>query len=180
MLTSRRILVSCANKYKLVDFWKGLNSDGFQAYASDGTYNFLKRHGNSTDDNLKHSDALTSYSKFLDGKVKTMHPNIFTGILADPNCESDQEEMEHLEIQPIDIVCVNLYPVEHELKNYYDENYQHKYEFNNPNLNINPILAHTDIGGSALIRAACKNYANVLPVVDPSDYDHILYKLELY
>ena len=114
---AKTVLLSCANKNKLNIFWKGLQEQSYKAFASDGTYKFLKT--SNLIDRVEHSSVLTSFTELLGGKVKTMHPRIFAGILGNPNSPKDRLDLEKYNISPISIVCVNLYPIEYVLDKYF-------------------------------------------------------------
>lgn len=176
MLPTRRILMSCSNKHNLDNLWKGLrdcNHVNFKAIVSDGTYNYLKTKLPNMS-SVTNVDNITGFPQILGGKVKTLHPHIFGGILVNPKSRNDCEDLNKFNINPIDIVCVNLYNVEEQLQKFYDNNNNIISDHHTHNIDEHPILSNTDIGGSALLRAACKNYANVLPIVDPNDYDMII------
>jgi phosphoribosylaminoimidazolecarboxamide formyltransferase/IMP cyclohydrolase len=100
----------------------------------------------------------------MDGRVKTLHPKIFAGILGIRSNEAHQKQMEKHQIQPIDLVVVNLYP--------FEEQAIHR------NLAIDESIEWIDIGGPSLIRAAAKNHAFVTVVTDPADYAAIAEELE--
>jgi phosphoribosylaminoimidazolecarboxamide formyltransferase / IMP cyclohydrolase len=179
MLPTRRVLMSCANKHNLDKLWKGLtksNAINFDGFTSCGTYNYLKSKIPNDIETVSQIDQLTGFPEILGGKVKTLHPNIFGGILYNTESTSDCEDLDTHNINPIDIVCVNLYNVEEQLQKFYDSNNVTSYYWTH-NIDEHPVLSHTDIGGSALLRAACKNYSQVLPLVDPEDYDMIIERL---
>ena len=126
-----------------------------------------------------HISQLTEFPEILGGKVKTLHPNIFGGILYNSKSTSDCKDLDNHIIKPIDIVCVNLYNVEEQLQKLYDNSNNVTSDYWTHNIDEHPVLSHTDMGGSALLRAACKNYSQVLPIVDPVDYDMVLERLNI-
>jgi phosphoribosylaminoimidazolecarboxamide formyltransferase/IMP cyclohydrolase len=124
-------------------------------YSTGGTYSFLEENGfevNAVED-------LTSYPSILGGRVKTLHPKVFGGILSRRALESDVAQLEQYEIPEIDLVIVDLYPFEETLKSTTDES---------------EIIEKIDIGGIALIRAAAKNYKDVVIVSDRNQYGSLL------
>ena len=179
MLPTRRVLMSCANKHNLDKLWKGLmgsNAMNFEGFTSGGTYTYLKSKIPNDIDNVMQIDQLTGFPEILGGKVKTLHPNIFGGILYNSQSTSDCKDLDNHNIKPIDIVCVNLYNVEEQLQKLHDSNNVTS-DYCTHNIDEHPVLSHTDIGGSALLRAACKNYPQVLPLVDPEDYEMVIERL---
>ena len=98
-------------------------------------------------------ESLTGYPSILGGRVKTLHPSVFGGILGRRDMESDLEEMKQYNIPEIDLVIVDLYPFEETVKSTNDEK---------------AIIEKIDIGGPSMIRAAAKNFKNVLVIADKS------------
>ncbi len=151
----RFALISVSNKEGIVDFAKQLEKFGFTIVSSGGTFRVLKEAGLST---VKVSD-ITGFPEILDGRVKTLHPKIHGGILADLRKESHKEELEKHGINPFEIVCVNLYPFKETVKK---------------TDNIDQIIENIDIGGPTLLRASAKNFHTVTVVVDPEDYSMVI------
>ena len=171
----KKIILSCTNKTNLDRLWHSFQSKGFDGYASDGTFNYLKTKNTDLVKNLQHTSKLTSFNQLLNGRVKTLHPNIFAGLLGDPNDEEDANDLVNNNINCFDVMCVNLYPVENIIQNY---KYKKDIVYTSSNMKINPVLQNMDIGGNAMIRAACKNYQNLLCIVDPNDYDDVIYNYD--
>lgn len=155
MMKIERALISVSNKNGLVGFAKGLVDLGIKIISSRGTAEVLERNGID----VRVASKLTHFPEMLGGKVKTLHPKIHGGILADRKREEDIHELEELGIETIDLVIVNLYPFEDEV---------------GKKDTIETALENIDIGGSALIRSAAKNYRNVGIVVEPEEYDQVL------
>ena len=155
-----RALLSVTNKNRLVPFAKGLLSLGYELVSTGGTYAFLS----SKSVPVTQISQITQFPEILEGRVKTLHPLIYGGILA------LRDSLEHITclkdygIVPLDLICVNLYAFGSVASR--------------PNRTEEEVLEHIDIGGPTLIRAAAKNYRFVLPVVDPVDYVEILSKLK--
>lgn len=157
-----RALLSVYDKAGIVDFATGLRELDVSLVASNGTYEFLRENGIE----VEPISSVTDFPEILGGRVKSLHPAIFGGILADRgNQEHNQALAEH-EIEPIDIVAVNLYPFVDVMSG--------------ATASRDQALDYIDIGGSALIRAAAKNWQNVTVLVDPDDYEDVLAELYRY
>ena len=148
-------LISVSNKEGVVDFAKGLVKLNIKILSSGGTASLLQKNKISV---TLISDYIKS-GEMLDGRVKTMHPKIQAGILAVRGNKKHMEQLKRLDILPIDLVAVNFYPFEELLKK---------------NPAIREAIESIDIGGPSLVRAAAKNYDNVLVAIDPRDYGEIL------
>lgn len=127
-----------------------LKQNGVQIYATGGTFDFIEK----IDDSVKSIESLTGYPSILGGRVKTLHPKVFGGILGRMDNPSDINEMQQYEIPPFDLVIVDLYPFEETVKNTDEES---------------KIIEKIDIGGISLIRAGAKNFKDVL-IVPSSKY----------
>jgi phosphoribosylaminoimidazolecarboxamide formyltransferase/IMP cyclohydrolase len=149
-------LLSVYNKEGLVDFALGLCGLGVNLLSTGGTYALLKK-GLVT---VREVSSHTGFPEILGGRVKTLHPSIHGGILARRSDPAHQEEMARLGIAPIDLVVVNLYPFRETVAN--------------PNVTLEDAIENIDIGGPTLLRAAAKNYTDVIVIVDPKDYPDLL------
>ena len=152
----KRALISVSNKLGIVDFATGLAEKGVEIYSTGGTRRHLEQAG------LKVLDV-SEYTKFpemMDGRVKTLHPKIFAGILARRNRADDIESMSDHDIVPFDVVVVNLYPFAATIAN--------------PNVLIHEAIEQIDIGGPSLVRAAAKNSDFVTVVSSPNQYSEVL------
>lgn len=147
-------LISVYNKDKIDEICSYLSSNNIIIYSTGGTYNYISKLGIS----VKKVEDLTSFPSILNGRVKTLHPKIFGGILR-TNSESDIEDSKKYDIPNFDLVIVDLYPFEETLKNTNDHN---------------EIIEKIDIGGVSLIRAAAKNYENVICISSSSQYDKLI------
>ena len=154
-----KALLSVYNKSGIKELAKDLFNSGFDLISTGGTYNQITNAGIKA---IQVSD-FTKSPEILDGRVKTLHPKIHGGILGRKSSISHQEELKKHEIDFIDIVVVNLYPF---LKTISD-----------PNVTLENGIENIDIGGPTMIRAAAKNYKDVLVIVDPSDYNWIKEKI---
>lgn len=151
-------LISVFYKTNLDKIVALLKEQDVQIYATGGTYQFIKE----LDDSVKTIESLTSYPSILGGRVKTLHPKVFGGILGRLQNETDVEEMKQYEIPAFDLVIVDLYPFEETVKKTDDPA---------------QIIEKIDIGGISLIRAGAKNFNEVLIVPDSKYYMEFM---ELY
>jgi len=152
----KRALLSVSNKKGLVDFAKELSSLGVEILSTGGTARILRDAGIP----VKEVSQITGFPEMLDGRVKTLHPAIHGGILARRDLPRHMEELRTHGIEPIDMVVVNLYPFEATVQAR-DCGYEEAIE-------------QIDIGGPCLIRAAAKNHASVVVIVDPDDYEKVV------
>ncbi len=159
MLKIKSALISVFDKNGIEPIAKKLNSLGIKIYSTGGTELFLKKIGIPV---IKVED-ITSYPSILGGRVKTLHPKVFGGILNRRNNKKDIEEINNFEIPIIDLVIVNLYPFEKTVESGESEN---------------EIVEKIDIGGIALIRAAAKNFKDVICVSSKDDYNKFINLLE--
>jgi phosphoribosylaminoimidazolecarboxamide formyltransferase/IMP cyclohydrolase len=147
-------LISVFNKDKIDEICSYLSSNNVIIYSTGGTYNYISNLGIP----VKKVEDLTSFPSILNGRVKTLHPKVFGGILR-TNSESDIEDSKNYDIPNFDLVIVDLYPFEETLKT---------------TKNHNDIIEKIDIGGVSLIRAAAKNYENVTCISSSSQYDKLI------
>jgi phosphoribosylaminoimidazolecarboxamide formyltransferase/IMP cyclohydrolase len=156
----RRALISVSSKDHIVDLAHGLSEMGVEILSTGGTSKTLRQ----AEIRVRDVSDLTGFPEILDGRVKTLHPKVFGGLLSLRGKESHAKDMEKYEIPPIDLVVVNLYPFESIC--------------GDASLPESELLEYIDIGGSALLRAASKNYHGVAPLVDPEDYASVLEELK--
>jgi len=156
---NKRALISVSNKDNIIPFAQGLERLGYDIISTGGTLALL------IDAGVKAIavDSVTSFPEILDGRVKTLHPKIHGGLLAKRSEQSHMKVLRENEIDPIDIVVVNLYPFKETLAK---KDATHE-----------EIIENIDIGGPAMLRAAAKNYTDVAVIVDPEDYDGVLEQL---
>lgn len=155
----KRALISVSDKTGVVDFAKSLESLGVEIISTGGTYQHLIKHNIK----VREVSTITNFPEMLDGRVKTLHPNIHGAILAKRENGSHQEQLALHHITPIDLVCVNLYPFEQTIAN--------------PECTLQDAIENIDIGGPAMIRSSAKNYAHVVVVTSPGDYFAITERL---
>ena len=160
MLKVNRALLSVYDKRGLIDLARGLADLGVELLSTGGTRRTLETEGL---DVVPVADV-TGFPEILDGRVKTLHPAIHGGILADRSRSAHAREISDHGIAPIDLVVVNLYP--------FRETTRKK------GASPEEIVEMIDIGGPCMVRAAAKNHAGVIVVVDPDDYPQVLAALE--
>ncbi|MCX7985959.1 MAG: bifunctional phosphoribosylaminoimidazolecarboxamide formyltransferase/IMP cyclohydrolase [Bacteroidales bacterium] len=148
-------LISVYHKENLDEIILKLDSLGVKLYSTGGTYDYIKKLGVD----VTAVESLTGYPSILGGRVKTLHPKIFGGILARRSEEKDKEQLQLYEIPEIDLVIVDLYPFEQTVASGAPED---------------EIIEKIDIGGISLIRAAAKNFADVLIVASRNQYKDLL------
>ena len=159
MLKIKSALISVFDKNGIETIAKKLNSLGIKIFSTGGTELYLKEIGIPV---IKIED-ITSYPSILGGRVKTLHPKVFGGILSRRNNEKDTEDINNYEIPTIDLVIVDLYPFEKTVESGESEN---------------NIIEKIDIGGVSLIRAAAKNFKDVICVSSKDDYNNFINLLE--
>lgn len=152
-------LLSVSDKQGIVDFARQLAKLGIKIISTGNTAKLLKQ--NKINATLV--SEVTKFPEMLDGRLKSLHPNIFAGILADRKNKKHMNELKRLKINEIDLVVVNFYPFE---------------ETAGKKAKLNEIIESIDIGGPSLVRAAAKNHRDVLVVIDPSDYNLIIEKIK--
>jgi phosphoribosylaminoimidazolecarboxamide formyltransferase/IMP cyclohydrolase len=159
MLQARRALVSVYDKRGLEDLARGIVRLGVEIVSTGGTLKFLEDKGIP----VTAVSGVTGFPEILDGRVKTLHPRIHGGILADRSVEGHLEQLREHGIERIDLVVVNLYPFRESLAS---------------GATSDQLIEMIDIGGPAMVRAAAKNFGSVGVVVDPGDYAEVLAALE--
>ena len=153
-------LISVSDKTNIKEFAGELVKLNYSIIATGNTAKMLSESGVE----VTEISSLTGFPEIFDGRVKTLHPKIFGGILFRRDNKEDQKQAEANGILPIDIICVNLYPF---VKTAED-----------PNSNLDKIIENIDIGGPSLIRASAKNYKYVSILTDPLQYDAFLTELK--
>ena len=156
----KRALVSVSDKANLVPFVQGLVDNGYEIVSTGGTKRVLDEAGISTIS----IDHVTPFPEILDGRVKTLNPYVHGGLLARRELPEHMATLEKLNITPIDLVCVNLYPFKETIEQ--------------PDVKLADAIENIDIGGPSMVRSAAKNYRDVTIVVDRADYDQVLAEIE--
>ena len=160
MPCSRRALLSVSDKTGLAELGAGLVRLGFELVSTGGTARALREAGLPVTDVA----AVTGFPEMLDGRVKTLHPRVHAGILADRRVASHREQLAAAAIDPFDLVVVNLYPFAAAAER--------------PGISFDDLVEEIDIGGPSMVRAAAKNHASVAIVTSPARYESVLSELE--
>ncbi len=156
MRKSPRALISVSDKSGIVDFARALTGFGFSILSTGGTAKLLDKEGVA----VTEVSAYTGFPEMLDGRVKTLHPRIHAGLLARRDSPAHMAALRDADIEPIDLVVVNLYPFQATVAD--------------PDCRFENAIENIDIGGPGMLRAAAKNYASVTVVVDPADYPQVI------
>ncbi|MEI6579983.1 MAG: bifunctional phosphoribosylaminoimidazolecarboxamide formyltransferase/IMP cyclohydrolase [Eubacteriales bacterium] len=156
----KRAIISVSDKTGVVDFAKQLSAFGYEILSTGGTAKALSDAGVAC---TSVSDV-TGFPECLDGRVKTLHPAIHGGILAMRSNPEHMKQIAELNIAPIDIVCINLYPF--------------KQTILKKNVPLEEAIENIDIGGPTMLRAAAKNWQDVAAIVNPSDYEVVISELK--
>lgn len=156
----RRALLSVSDKTGIVDFARGLSAGGFEIVSTGGTARTLADAGVA----VTRVSSVTGFPEMMDGRVKTLHPAVHAGILARRGEPGDLRALEEHGIRPVDVVAVNLYPFTRVAAD--------------PAVPLEALVEEIDVGGPTLVRAAAKNFRDVVVVVDPGDYAETLEALQ--
>jgi phosphoribosylaminoimidazolecarboxamide formyltransferase/IMP cyclohydrolase len=151
----RRALISVSDKTGLIELAKGLSAQGVQLVSTGSTAKQIAEAGLA----VKEVSEVTGFPESLDGRVKTLHPKIHGGILADLRLDEHAQELANLDIEAFELVVVNLYPFVQTVA---------------AGATGDAAVEQIDIGGPAMVRAAAKNHANVAIVVNPANYSRVL------
>ncbi|MFT2815327.1 bifunctional phosphoribosylaminoimidazolecarboxamide formyltransferase/IMP cyclohydrolase [Leifsonia sp. A12D58] len=151
----KRALISVSDKTGLVELATVLAESGVEIVSTGSTAATIREAGFAVTD----VSAVTGFPESLDGRVKTLHPSVHAGILADLRLEAHENQLADLSIAPFELVVVNLYPFVETVES---------------GAAPADVIEQIDIGGPALVRASAKNHANVAIVVDPFNYDELI------
>ena len=155
----KRALISVFDKTDIVKLAKSLTKHGIEIVSSGGTARLL------VDNKIEVTqiDEITKFPEVLGGRVKTLHPNIYAGLLSRLNNSDDKETIKEFNIEEFDLVVVNLYPFQKIVETTED---------------VAEIIENIDIGGPSMIRASAKNYPRVSVKTPTGAYDELVTKLE--
>lgn len=156
----KRALISVSNKEGIVEFAKELQDLGIEIVSTGGTAALLENNGV----NVIGISEITGFPECLDGRVKTLHPKVHAGLLAIHSNPEHMKQLRELEIEPIGMVIVNLYPFKETILR--------------ENVSLCDAIENIDIGGPTMLRSAAKNYQDVVVIVDPEDYTPVLNELK--
>jgi phosphoribosylaminoimidazolecarboxamide formyltransferase/IMP cyclohydrolase len=151
----KRALISVFVKDGVLELAQYLHTAGWEILSTGGTSSHLSKNGIPVID----VSSVTGFPECLDGRVKTLHPFIHAGLLARRDDASHMETISSLGVQPIDLVCVNLYPF---------------FEKVQAGLSFNETVEFIDIGGPTMLRSAAKNFQDVIVLTDPADYSEVI------
>lgn len=156
----KKAILSVSNKSGIVEFAKSLTSLDYELYSTGGTKRALEDAGIA----VKSVSELTQFPEIMDGRVKTLHPAVYGGILADRDKQEHLDQLNEQHIDLIDMVVVNLYPFQKTVEN--------------PDVTEADAIENIDIGGPTMLRAAAKNFKHVTTIVHPSDYNEVIDRIK--
>ena len=156
----KRALISVSDKTGIVELARELEGFGVEIISTGGTAKTLANEGIK----VTNISDITGFPECLDGRVKTLHPAVHGGLLAIRNNPEHMKQIKELGIEPIDIVIINLYPF--------------KQTILKGHIELEEAIENIDIGGPTMLRAAAKNYQDVVVIVDPADYSLVLEELK--
>lgn len=159
-MSVKKALISVSDKTGLIPFARRLADAGVEIISTGGTAAMLKEAGIP----VIGISEVTGFPEILDGRVKTLHPNIHSGLLAVRDNETHRQQLNELQIETIDLVVVNLYPF--------------KQTIAKPDVTFAEAIENIDIGGPTMLRAAAKNHRYVTVVVDAADYEQVAAEIE--
>ncbi|MEK4048531.1 MULTISPECIES: bifunctional phosphoribosylaminoimidazolecarboxamide formyltransferase/IMP cyclohydrolase [Bacillus] len=159
-MTIKRALISVSDKTNLVPFVKELTELGVEVISTGGTHKLLQENGID----VIGISEVTGFPEIMDGRLKTLHPNIHGGLLAVRENDEHMAQIEKHGIQPIDLVVVNLYPF--------------KETISKDDVTYEEAIENIDIGGPGMLRAASKNHQDVTVIVDPRDYGTVVQQIK--
>ncbi|PNZ26668.1 bifunctional phosphoribosylaminoimidazolecarboxamide formyltransferase/inosine monophosphate cyclohydrolase [Staphylococcus rostri] len=156
----KKAILSVSDKTGIAAFAKDLVATGYELYSTGGTFRAIEEAGVP----VASVSELTQFDEIMDGRVKTLHPAVHGGILADRDKPEHLEQLAAQNIDLIDMVVVNLYPFQETVKK--------------PDVTEMDAIENIDIGGPTMLRAAAKNFKHVVTIVDPADYDEVIARLQ--
>ena len=154
-ITVRRALISVSDKTRVEELAAAIHAAGAEIVSTGSTASRIREAGTPVTD----AAEVTGFPEILDGRVKTLHPHVHGGLLADLRLASHEQQLDELGIAPFELVVVNLYPFAQTIA---------------AGAEYDDAVEQIDIGGPAMVRAAAKNHANVAIVVNPDRYDDII------
>lgn len=155
-----KALISVSDKTGIIEFARELDNLKVEIISTGGTYNILKENGI----NVTPISDITNFPECLNGRVKTLHPNIHAGLLAIRENKEHMNQIKKLNIEPIDIVVVNLYPFKETILK--------------EGVTLEEAIENIDIGGPTMLRAAAKNYQSVSVITSHKDYEKVLCEIK--
>jgi phosphoribosylaminoimidazolecarboxamide formyltransferase / IMP cyclohydrolase len=158
-LKIRRALISVSDKNGVLKLAAALHKMGVEIVSTGGTCTTIRQSGVPVTD----VSEITGFPECLDGRVKTLHPNVHAGILARTSYDGDNRVLEELQIKPFELVVVNLYPFRNTIEK--------------PDTTLEKAIEFVDIGGPTMVRAAAKNFPHVCILTDAQQYDGFIDEL---
>ena len=158
-LKIKNALVSVSDKENIIPLLNILKEFNVRIISSGGTYKSIKKLGYSCTELSKY----TGFKEMLDGRVKTLHPKIHAGILHDRQNKNHKNEMTKQKFPAIDLIVVNFYPFQKVVQT---------------SKNFKTVIENIDIGGPTMVRAAAKNYKNVVIITNKNDYNQLINELK--
>ena len=155
----KNALISVSDKEKLKSVLEVLKKNQINIISSGGTYKSIKKLGFKCEE----VSEFTGFKEMLDGRVKTLHPKIHSGILFKRDKKTHKNQMRKRKFEPIDLVIVNFYPFEKTIKK---------------SSNREKIIENIDIGGPSMVRAAAKNFKSVTIITDKEDYPELIKEIK--
>ena len=155
----RRALISVSDKNGLISFARALHQQKIEIISTGGTLQALRKARIPA----RAVSEITGFPEILEGRVKTLHPKIYGGILYRRGKKLHEKEAKQYRIPSIDLVVVNLYPFESAIRK--------------KGVNLETAIENIDVGGPTMLRAAAKNFESVTVVTDPADYAVVLEEL---
>ena len=155
----QRAILSCHDKTGLVEFAQFLRSCGVELLSTAGTLDELRANGIEV---ASIADFI-GVPEMLDGRVKTLHPKIHAGLLGVRDSKLHHEQLEAHDYKWVDLVVINLHPVEAVMRQ--------------PGITLDEVIEQIDIGGSAMLRSAAKNFRYVTAIVQPDDYAAVMHDM---
>ena len=156
----KRALLSVSDKSDLLPFAEALRSRGVAIISTGGTAKALAAAGVP----VTPVESITNFPEGLDGRVKTLHPAVHGGLLAIRDSEEHAAFLARHRIEPIDLICINLYPFQQTIAD--------------PNVSFETAIENIDVGGPAMLRAGAKNHKYVTVVTSPSQYDRVIQEMD--
>jgi len=160
MAKINRVIISVSNKSGVLEFARELCKFGVEILSTGGTAKSLREAGLA----VKDISEYTGFPEMLDGRVKTLHPKVHGGLLGRRANPEHVSKMKEYQIDPIDMIIVNLYPFEETVAK--------------KDCKLEDAIENIDIGGPTMLRSAAKNYEDVTVIVDPADYPKIIAEMQ--
>jgi len=160
MAKIKKVIISVSNKAGVLECAQELSKFGVEILSTGGTAKSLREAGLA----IKDVSEYTGFPEMLDGRVKTLHPKVHGGLLGRRSNPEHVSKMKEYNIDPIDMIIVNLYPFEETVAK--------------KDCTLEDAIENIDIGGPTMLRSAAKNYEDVTVIVDPADYQKVIAEMK--